>query len=239
MGANAMDQKTLQSSSPRFWIGLILTYLIIPLVLMISGGDWRWWQAWAYSLLIFTAGVVGRFLAEHRHPGLMAERVNLKNLPNVMRWDKVLSPLMSVSVGFPLFIVAGLDHRFSWSPDFPIWLNILGLILSAAGYSIAIWALVENRYFSSMVRIQKDRGHVVCDTGPYRFIRHPGYAGNILSLPGVALALSSVWTFIPAAVALIITVIRTVFEDQFLQAELSGYRNYASRVRYRLFPWIY
>jgi protein-S-isoprenylcysteine O-methyltransferase Ste14 len=98
---------------------------------------------------------------------------------------------------------------------------------------------VENRFFSAMVRIQTDRGHVVCDTGPYRFVRHPGYAGNILPLFGIVLALSSVWTLIPAAVALVIVIIRTALEDRTLQAELPGYQDYARRVRYRLFPGIY
>ena len=92
---------------------------------------------------------------------------------------------------------------------------------------------------SSVVRIQTDRGHLVCDTGPYRFVRHPGYAGGMLSLFGIVLALGSVWTLIPAAVAAIIGVIRTALEDQTLQEELSGYRDYAQRVRYRLIPGIY
>ena len=100
-------------------------------------------------------------------------------------WDKVLAPLLAVSVSFPLVIVAGLDHRFKWSPAFPIWLNILGFVLIAMGYAFAGWALAENRFFSSVVRIQTERGHVVCDSGPYRFVRHPGYAGNILALPGI------------------------------------------------------
>jgi protein-S-isoprenylcysteine O-methyltransferase Ste14 len=189
--------------------------------------------------LILIAGIGGRIWAEKRHPGLMAERVNLKKAADVKAWDKVLSPLMAVSVGFPLVIVAGLDHRFGWSPAFPLWLNGLGFILIAIGYAMAVWALVENRFFSSVVRIQTERRHVVCDSGPYQFIRHPGYAGNILPLPGIVLALSSVWTLIPAAVALTIAVIRTSLEDQTLQEELPGYKDYARRVRYRLFPGIF
>ena len=90
-----------------------------------------------------------------------------------------------------------------------------------------------------MVRIQADRGHVVCDSGPYRFVRHPGYAGNIIALFGIVLALGSVWTLIPAAVASIIAVIRTALEDHTLKEELPDYRNYARRVRYRLIPAIY
>jgi protein-S-isoprenylcysteine O-methyltransferase Ste14 len=89
------------------------------------------------------------------------------------------------------------------------------------------------------VRIQADRGHVVCDSGPYRIVRHPGYAGNILPLLGIVLALGSLWTLIPAAVALVIAVIRTALEDRTLQEELPGYQEYTRRVRYRLFPGIY
>ena len=177
--------------------------------------------------------------AERRHPGLLAERAKFGKAPDVKPWDKVLAPLMAISLSFPLVIVAGLDHRYEWTPVFPIWLNILGLVIVVLGYAFAVWALVENRFFSSMVRIQTDRGHVVCDTGPYRIVRHPGYAGNILPLLGIVLALGSVWTLIPATVALILAVIRTALEDRTLQDELPGYQDYARRVRYRLFPGIY
>jgi protein-S-isoprenylcysteine O-methyltransferase Ste14 len=216
-----------------------MVYLSIPLVLLGCGGDFGWWQAWVYALLIVAAGIGGRMWAEKRHPGLMAERQNIENIQNAKAWDKVLAPLMAVSIGFPMVIVAGLDHRHGWSPEFPLWLIVLGFILISLGYAFAAWALAENRFFSSVVRIQTDRGHVVCDTGPYRVVRHPGYAGNIPPLVGIVLALGSVWTLVPAAMALIIAVIRTVLEDQTLQEELPGYRDYARRVRYRLIPGIY
>lgn len=223
----------------RQWIRLVIVYLLFPLILLLCGGDIGWWQAWIYSAIIFAAGVGGRLWAERRHPGLMLERVKFGSAEGVKPWDKVLSPLMALSVGFPLVIVAGLDHRYEWSPAFPLWLNLLGLVLIAAGYAFADWALTENRYFSGVVRIQTDRGHTVCDSGPYHIVRHPGYAGNLLALPGVVLALSSLWTVIPAAAALVIAVIRTALEDQTLQEELPGYPEYARRVRYRLLPGIY
>ena len=177
--------------------------------------------------------------AEQRHPGLMAERQNLAKIKKAKAWDKVLAPLMAMSIGFPLVIVAGLDHRYTWSPELPPWLMVTGFVLISLGYAFAVWAMAENRFFSSVVRIQTDRGHVVCDSGPYRFIRHPGYAGNIFPPFGIVLALGSLWTLIPAVVAVIITVIRTALEDQTLQEELPGYRDYAQRVRYRLIPGIY
>jgi len=239
MSSNKVRHKAVQRASPRQWVGLIVVYLSIPLTLLVCGGDFGWWQAWIYSLLIFAAGIGGRILAERQHPGLTAERQNIEKMQSAKAWDKVLAPLMALSVGFPLVIVAGLDHRFGWSPVFPLWLIVLGFILIALGYAFAVWALVENRFFSSTVRIQTDRGHVVCDSGPYRIVRHPGYAGNILPLLGIVLALGSLWTLIPAAVALVIAVIRTALEDRTLQEELPGYQEYTRRVRYRLFPGIY
>ena len=239
MESKTGDPNAVQTLNPVQWVRLIMAYLFIPLILLVCGWDIGWWQAWVFSLLIVTAGIGGRIWAEKKHPGLLAERASFDKDPDVKPWDKVLAPLMAVSISFPLVIVAGLDHRFRWSPVFPTGLIILGFILIALGYSFAVWALVENRFFSGVVRIQRDRGHVVCDSGPYRIVRHPGYIGNILPLPGLVLALSSVWTLIPAAAALIIIVIRTALEDRTLQEELPGYRDYARRVRYRLFPGIY
>jgi len=233
------SQKAVQTASPRQWIGLVVVYLSIPLVLLVCGGEFGWWQAWVYSLLIVVAGIGGRIWAERRHPGLTAERQNTEKIQSAKSWDKVLAPLMALSVSYPLVIVAGLDHRRGWSPEFPLWLIVLGFILISLGYAFGAWALVENRFFSSTVRIQTDRGHVVCDSGPYRIVRHPGYAGSILPLPGIVLALGSVWTLIPAAAALVIAVIRTALEDRTLQEELPGYQEYTRRVRYRLFPGIY
>lgn len=234
-----VDQKADPTKSPRQWIRLIVVYLSIPLVLLVCGGDLGWWQAWLFSLLIVAAAFGGRILAEQRHPGLTAERQNIEKIQAAKAWDKVLAPLMALSVSFPPVIAAGLDHRFGWSPVFPLWLIIFGIFLIAFGYAFSVWAFVENRFFSSVVRIQADRGHVVCDSGPYRIVRHPGYAGNLLPLLGMVLALSSLWTLIPAAAALIIAVIRTKLEDRTLQKELPGYQEYTRRVRYRLFPGIY
>jgi len=239
MSAKMVSEELAQTVSPRQWIRLVVVYLIIPLILLICGGDFAWWQAWLYAVLIFSAGIGGRMWAEQRHPGITTERQNKESFQNAKAWDKVLAPLMAVSVVFPMVIVAGLDHRYNWSPEFPLWLSVAGFIFIAFGYAFAAWALAENRFFSSVVRIQTERGHVVCDSGPYRFVRHPGYAGSILPLFGIVLALGSVWALIPALLASSITVIRTVLEDQTLQEELPGYRDYIQRVRYRLIPGIY
>jgi len=233
------NKQTVQTISTRQWTRIIIAYLSIPTILLLCCGDINWWQAWIYSLLFIAISIAGRIWAEQLHPGLTAERQNIEKIQDAKAWDKVLAPLMALSISFPMVIVAGLDHRFGWSPVFPTWLIVLGFILISLGYAFATWAFVENRFFSSMVRIQTDRGHAVCDSGPYRIVRHPGYSGSILSLMGIVLALGSIWSLIPAAVALIITVIRTKLEDQTLQDALPGYQEYAQRVNYRLIPWIF
>lgn len=239
MTTQSVGQKNTQQLPRYGWVRLILVYLFIPALLFGCDGDLRWWQGWVFTSIILIAGIASRLLAEHRHPGLLMERQKSFQTAGMKPWDKILAPLMATSISFPLVILAGLDHRFNWSSAFPVGLNLLGFFLMAGGYAFASWALAENRWFSGVVRIQTDRGHAVCDCGPYRIVRHPGYSGNILPLPGIALALSSTWTFIPAAVALVIIVIRTVLEDRTLREELPGYQDYARRVRYRLFPGIY
>lgn len=225
-----------EPTSPRQWIRLVVLYVSLPLILLLCGGELGWWQAWLYSLLLLAAGIGGHIWAERRHPGLMAERQNPESLGKAKPWDKLLAPLMAFGIGFPMVVVAGLDHRYHSSPEFPPWSVVLGFVLISSGYAFAVWAMAENRFFSSVVRIQTDRGHVVCDSGPYRLVRHPGYAGNILALFGIVLALGSVWTLIPAVVVSVISVIRTVLEDRTLLEELPGYRDYARHVRYRLIP---
>ena len=97
----------------------------------------------------------------------------------------------------------------------------------------------SNKFFSSAVRIQKDRGHTVISTGPYRFVRHPGYVGLCVFTLAEPLALGSWWAFIPGGLATILVIVRTVLEGRTLQAELPGYKEYAARVRYRLLPGVW
>ena len=233
-----VNQNSVIKFKPSQWFSVILTYISIPITLLVCGWDFAWWQAWVFFVLIVSSGIVGRIWAEDRHPGILAERLNFK-AEDVKSWDKVTAPLMAISLSYLLVIVAGLDHYFTGSPVFPIWMNLLGFILIAFGYAFASWALVENRFFSSLVRIQKEREHKVCSSGPYRIVRHPGYAGNIWALPGVVLALGSVWTLIPVFIAIIIAVIRTELEDRTLQEELEGYKEYVQQVRYKFIPGIY
>jgi len=128
---------------------------------------------------------------------------------------------------------------FGWSKGFSTMIEILALVVILAGYTIATYALIENRFFSGVVRIQSERGHQVVSSGPYRVIRHPGYAGAVLYYLATPFLLDSWWALLPAVIASVLLIIRTHLEDRFLQNELTGYREYASRVHYRLFPGVW
>jgi protein-S-isoprenylcysteine O-methyltransferase Ste14 len=149
-----------------------------------------------------------------------------------------LAPLLGLGGGL-LPLVAGLEARFDLSPmlDFP--LKVLALVIILAGYALRAYALIENRFFSGMVRIQNERGHHLVASGPYLWMRHPGYAGSLLVYLVAPAFLDSVWAYLPAVFLLIILVIRTSLEDRFLQDQLPGYQEYASRVRYRLVPGVW
>ncbi len=144
----------------------------------------------------------------------------------------ILGPLVIV-------LVAGLDHRFGWTPPIPGALSAFGLALVVLGYGLGTWAMAVNRFFSAVVRIQKDRGQTVVTDGPYQLVRHPAYAGGLLASVGVPLLLGSGWSLLPSVLVAAALVARTRVEDRTLIKELEGYQGYAEQVRYRLFPLIW
>ncbi|MGZ9223107.1 MAG: methyltransferase family protein, partial [Anaerolineales bacterium] len=117
--------------------------------------------------------------------------------------------------------------------------KIIALIVIILGFLFGSWAMVENRFFSGVVRIQKDRGHHVISSGPYRFVRHPGYAGALWTYVFLPMLLDSIWALIPAFLVIGVLVLRTALEDKTLQEELPGYKEFARKTRYRLIPGIW
>jgi protein-S-isoprenylcysteine O-methyltransferase Ste14 len=129
--------------------------------------------------------------------------------------------------------------RFGWARDISVAWHVAGAVVFAVGLELSAWAMIANAYFSTAVRIQSERGHTVCSTGPYRFVRHPGYVGFILQAISVPLLLGSLWALIPGITAAGCMIIGTSLEDRMLRAELPLYQDYVLKVRFRLVPGIW
>ena len=210
--------------------------LIFFSVLFISAGRLNYIQGWIYvsiGLIMTIAGYT--FLKPERE--LLAERSGPGE--GTKSWDKAILGL-SFLLTIAMYITAGLDSgRNLWSPPFHWSLVLSGMILTAAGQLLFLVAQKQNRFFSSTVRIQSDREHTVCDTGLYRTVRHPGYLGSIIQCLGFPLLFGSLWSIIPVCLLLILHIVRTGLEDRMLSNELIGYREYSSRSKYRLVPFVW
>lgn len=138
------------------------------------------------------------------------------------------------------WVVAGLDRgRLHWSDAVPLVLQWAGLVVVALSFSMIVWAMHVNRFFSSVARIQRERGHHVIEGGPYRWVRHPGYAATIVAALASGIALGSWLATAVGALGVPLILWRTVIEDRLLRAELSGYQDYARRVPQRLMPGVW
>ncbi len=232
-----MNQKR-KAVSPGVVATMVLIVVVEPLLPLLITRRWDWWEAWVYALICILGFALSRALAARRHPDLLAERARFLQQPEAKPWDKLLAPLVGLGGGL-VPLAAGLDGLFGWSNGFGLPVKIVALMVFLAGYVLASYALITNRYFSGMVRIQTERDHRVVSAGPYRWVRHPGYAGSLLVYLATPLWLDSLWALVPAALFGVLIVIRTRLEDSCLQAELAGYREYAGRVRYRLVPGVW
>jgi protein-S-isoprenylcysteine O-methyltransferase Ste14 len=184
---------------------------------------------------IAVPAIAATFMLRHMDADLMKERLR----PGPGGRDCCLR-IVAAPFWLAHLVIAALDvGRFHWSDGVPLALQITGMIIFTAGYALAAWAVRVNHFYSSVVRIQSDRGHVVVTTGPYRWIRHPGYAALLVGTPCGGLALGSWWSLAPLVPLLILILRRTIIEDRFLRENLAGYPEYAGRVRYQLLPGLW
>lgn len=221
----------------RWLIREIMGVIMVAVMLFWSAGRWNWGWGWALVAVYALWVAANAILLIPRQPELLAERAQ-RNLAGMKSWDKILISIIGLST-LVKYILAGLDIRYGWSAPLPLWLHVLALLISAFGYALGTRAMVENAYFSLVVRIQDDRGHQVCKTGPYKLVRHPGYLGTLLFEFFVPILLGSWWALIPGALTSLLTVVRTSFEDNALQEELPGYVEFSQETRFRLVPGIW
>jgi protein-S-isoprenylcysteine O-methyltransferase Ste14 len=215
---------------------VLLAAVLYAALLMGIPWEWDWLLGWVFTALTLGIGTVEMVLLNIKNPELIRERV--KPGGEAKPFDKILSKVV-VYFGFIYLVLAGLDRRFGWSPQLPLIVQVVACFFYSAFLSLSYWAMHVNRYFSSVVRIQADRGQTVCKDGPYRFIRHPGYSGAILSYLVMPLILSTLWVFIPVVIASGLFVLRIILEEKALIEELPGYTEYTKETRYRLIPGIW
>jgi protein-S-isoprenylcysteine O-methyltransferase Ste14 len=218
-------------------VQVVIQFLILIAILFISSGRLDWGWAWAYIGVGVGILAINVLVVLPRHPEMIAERGKTKK-EETKDWDTKITSVITI-LTLAQLVGAGLDERFGWSPALTPGVQIAALIFAALGHSIFSWAMASNRFFATTVRIQTDRSHAVETGGPYRYVRHPGYSGMILSLLMTPLMLGSLWALIPGALAAALYVVRTAFEDRTLQEELHGYREFAQRTRYRLVPGVW
>jgi protein-S-isoprenylcysteine O-methyltransferase Ste14 len=222
----------------RSQLGLrsVVGLTLLAVVLFLAAGRLNYWQGWVFlQLNLAFLGLTALVL--HDNPSLIRER--LFPGEGMKIWDKLYFGL-STPLFFASLVVACLDRgRMLWLGRFPAVLYIVGIAGYVGGQSLMLWAKSINHFFSSVVRIQGDRGHCVCREGPYGVIRHPGYLGGLVFGLCMPLVLGSIRALIPSGIAALLLVIRTGLEDSTLLTELAGYREYANAVRFRLFPGIW
>lgn len=210
----------------------VLFGVLLAGLLFGCAGRWDLPFFWLWLAVPLTAALV---IVRYMDPGLLKERMR----PGQGGTDRALR-IVLIPFWAAHLAVAGLDvGRFHWSSHVPPALQTAALIVFAAAYGLSGWAVRVNRFYSPVVRIQSERGHVLVTSGPYRWVRHPGYTGFFITLPAGGVALGSWWSLVPLVPVLVLLLRRAVIEDRFLHEHLTGYADYARRVRYRLLPGLW
>jgi protein-S-isoprenylcysteine O-methyltransferase Ste14 len=208
----------------------------VAVALFWSAGRMDWWPAWAVIAVWLVCFGMEDLTILRSNPDLAAERLSPPK--GAKTWDKAITSILRLTE-LARYILAGLDHRYGWTGGFPLAVQIAAPAVCVLCYGLFVWAMASNRFFSQIVRIQTERGHAVSRTGPYRYVRHPGYAGMILFELAISSLPGSGWAILAGGVCAALLILRTALEDRTLQAELPGYAQYARQVRYRLLPGIW
>jgi protein-S-isoprenylcysteine O-methyltransferase Ste14 len=217
-------------------VQLLLLVAIQALLLFASAGSLRWSAGWWYIGLYLAMLAIASIIILPNREEVVEERS--RGARGGKTWDLMITRLMIIPT-MGLLILAGLDQRWNLSPPLSLWARLFGGLAFIAGYALVLWAMYVNKYFSQVVRIQTERGHIAVTEGPYRIVRHPGYLGMITSLLGAVFLLDSLWCLIFFVLYLILVIFRTALEDRTLLTELPGYPEYAVHTKYRLIPGLW
>ena len=225
---------------PSVLARLVLDVMVVALAIFGGAGTWSWPRAWTLLAVMFVVRTASAVAVYQVNPTLLRERAKFPIHDAQPTSDKVLllAVVATGFVGVPL--VAGLDvFRWQLWPRPPALLAVVGLVLFVVGWTLKALALRANAYATTVVRLQRDRAHAVVDTGVYRIVRHPFYAGTPLVFLGLALWLGSYGAAALTVVPFTLMLVRLQLEERFLRTELPGYADYTGRVPHRLIPRVW
>ena len=206
-------------------------------LLFVPAGTWRWPAGWVFVATMIVIGLGCGWWLARTDPGLLAERMRLTAREEQPTADKFFIPAIGAAfLGW--FVVMGIDHRLH-GPAFPLAAQAIGLALLLASTVFIMWVFRANSFAAPLVKVQRERGHHVIDSGPYAWVRHPMYSGGIIFFLGIPLLLGSPWGLIAAPLLALMFAFRITIEERTLRDGLDGYVDYTSRVRYRLLPGVW
>lgn len=234
----AQDQpQDPQAMTPGKAIAYAITLPIsLLLLIFLPAGDIGWVPGWIFVAALAIAFAASGLALAKINPVIFRARSRFQ--PGTERWDLALVAVVLTAMIATIPVASFDAGRVHWS-HVPLWLVVIGYAALLGGIAVTGWAQAVNPFFEPGVRIQSERHQRVIDSGPYRFVRHPGYSAAVAMFLGMSLALASWWGLVPAAIASILLAVRTAFEDRLLHERLPGYREYAGRVRARLVPGIW
>ncbi|MGW8224752.1 MAG: methyltransferase family protein [Anaerolineales bacterium] len=243
MDENSTSNQEISPETRRVIIKWIIQSILgvigYAVIIFLSAGTLDWVWGWVLVGLVFVFLIAHPLLLVQINPELLVERSKGLRDEGVKTWDRWVAGFAAGVMPLSSWIVAGLDVRFGWTGFVPLVYHLFGLLGSIAGYGLFLWAMVSNAYFAEGVRIQEERGHTVATGGPYRYVRHPGYSGAILSQLSTPFLLGSIWAMIPSVASAGLYILRTHLEDATLTEELPGYLEYTRVTRFRLLPGIW
>jgi protein-S-isoprenylcysteine O-methyltransferase Ste14 len=225
----------MKNLSERAWLALIVLGISMGLLLFVSAGTVRYWQAWTYLSIFMTASALTTLYLVRRDLALLERRMSGGPMAEKQPAQRFI--MLCASICFiALLVVPALDHRFGWSA-IPFGGTVSGDILVTTGFYLIFLVYRENTFTSATIEIVDNQR--VISTGPYAIVRHPMYASASLYLLGTPLALGSYWALVPAAAMIPFLMWRLFDEERFLAENLSGYTEYQKRVRHRLVPFVW
>ncbi len=229
-------QRNEQSQAIKYSM-IVISQRVLGLIgFLLAAGTFESMRGWIYFGSYFFVSVVTIMYMMMRHKTTLSERG--KKRENTPTWDRWVLAIYVPLAFYGIHIAAGLDFRFNGELAVNNVMYI-GLALYFLSSVFGIWPILENKHFESTARIQNDRNQSVVMTGPYRFIRHPGYFSIIVWAIAVPMIFGSLLTALISMIIIVVIVIRTSLEDKMLCNELADYLVYCKKVKYRLIPYIW